>query len=426
MVAVDDVVEADPPTRRRRRAGWIVVAVLAAVGSIGVGIAWQRGFLQRSYWAAVLPCGEVDWLSGPPAVVPEPLLELDPFDTGPVIIPTDLAFHPDLAHGFVADQAGAIHVLDGDVVGSEPVVDLRDDTSTAHDQGLLGLAVAPDAGHLYALRTDAAGDSVLAAWRLVDGLPSGEPVEVLRVEQDSVHHNGGGLRFGPDGWLYLTLGDGGAIGDRWDNGQRADTLLGAVLRIEPTPDDPARPYRVPEANPYVGEPGARGEVWALGTRNPYRISFDPEGALWVADVGHNCVEEVTRVPPGTSRPNLGWNRREGTRTFVGGPTDGELAPTIAYPNAGDWCAVIGGHVVSLPGAPGIDGHYLFGDLCSGRVLAATTGPGPSAITDTGLRVSGLVGFAEAPDGTSYVLSIGSGIARLDAPPSTTDDITRIG
>jgi glucose/arabinose dehydrogenase len=417
MTTVDDLGEvATRPARRRRRRVLRSVAALLLVGAVaGLGYAWHRGFLQRSYWAATLPCGDVAWLTGPPATVPEPLLELTQVDAGPVVVPTDVAFHPDLGHGFVADQLGTVHLLSGDEVLDEAVIDLRDDTSTAHDQGLLGLAVAPDARHLYAYRTDAAGDSVLVAWPLVDGRPGDEPVEVLRVAQDSVHHNGGGLRFGPDGFLYLTLGDGGAIGDRWNNGQRADTLLGAVLRLDPTPDDPTRPYRVPPTNPFVDEPGARDEVWALGTRNPFRISFDPEGALWVADVGHDCVEEVTRIPAGAAAANLGWNRREGTRTFVGGPADGELAPTIAYPNDGDWCAVIGGHVATLPGAPGIDGHYLFGDLCSGRVLAATTGPGPSVVTDTGLQVSGLVGFARSPDGASYVLSIGTGVARLDAP-----------
>jgi glucose/arabinose dehydrogenase len=228
---------------------------------------------------------------------------------------------------------------------------------------------------------------------------------MLEVAQPFANHNGGALEFGPDGMLYVALGDGGSGGDPQGNGQNTNALLGKILRIDVSGDA----YRVPPDNPFAGG-GGRGEIWAYGFRNPWRITFDREtGELWAGDVGQNTWEEVDRVVRGG---NYGWNVLEGNECFRA-PTcdrDGKISPRAVYPTA-DGCAVTGGYVYRGTSMPDLRGWYVYADYCSGVVWAlnpADDSP-PVELASTGQTIPS---FAEAPDGELYFLSFGRAVYRL--------------
>jgi mono/diheme cytochrome c family protein len=316
--------------------------------------------------------------------------------------------------GFLVDRSGRVwRYPDG--LGDPPALDLTGRVSTQHDQGFLGLAISPDANHLYGYFTDERGDSNLVAWRLTDGRPDpGSERRLLWVSQAGrpAHHKGGALLFGPDGLLYLALGDGGRMADRYDDAQRLDSLLGKILRIEPTPEAP-EPYLVPPDNPFAHRPRARPEVFAYGLRNPFRIAFDDAGALWIADVGLRCVEEVSVLPAGSPERNLGWNRWEGDRPFVRRTLADYVPPIVTYPHSDEWCSVIGGVVYRGATLVDLQGWYLFGDFCSGRVLALA--PDRSHLRDLGVEAPQLVAIVERPDRELDVLSLSGGVGALVAP-----------
>ena len=192
---------------------------------------------------------------------------------------------------------------------------------------------------------------------------------LLEVEQPYPNHNGGQLAFGPDGYLYIGLGDGGSGGDPQGNGQDLTTLLGSILRIDVSNASPAEPYRVPEDNPFWDDETARAEIWAYGLRNPWRFSFDEAtGDLWTGDVGQNRFEEIDLVVRGG---NYGWNVLEGTHCFspkTGCDPTGKALPVLEYPINGG-CSVIGGYVYRAAAIPSLAGAYVYGDFCSGKVSA---------------------------------------------------------
>jgi hypothetical protein len=218
------------------------------------------------------------------------------------------------------------------------------------------------------------------------------------------------MGFGPDGRLYLGLGDGGGLGDPGEHGQDPGTVLGKILRITPTPWDEATPYAVPADNPFAGREGWRPEIWALGVRNPFRLTFDPAtGDLWVADVGQSCWEELNRLPAGVGGLNLGWDVREGNQEFEGGAlTGGEsLEPEHQYPHRAGWCAIVLGFVRP-------DGGVLHTDYCRGRLMVlepAAAGRAPR-LTDTGIRVERSVSVVPGPDGAAWILSLDGGVYRV--------------
>jgi glucose/arabinose dehydrogenase len=223
---------------------------------------------------------------------------------------------------------------------------------------------------------------------------------LLEIRQPYRNHNGGLNLFGPDGMLYIGMGDGGSAGDPHNNGQRLDTLLGKMLRLAV---DGGAAYRVPGDNPFVDRPGARAEIWAYGLRNPWRFSFDRvSGRLFVADVGQNAIEEVDIVERGG---NYGWNIMEGSECYGAQTCDktGLRLPIAEYGHA-QGCSVTGGYVYRGSRIPGLVGRYIFGDYCSGRLwtLAEETGGrwGMAAWLPTGLAISS---FGEDQHGELYVV-----------------------
>ena len=335
--------------------------------------------------------------------------------------PTNLVELPGGA-GLVSEQAGRILVFEGASAGDPgDFLDLRDRVSDrGWEEGLLGLALAPDfavSGHFYVYYS--ASDprrSVVSRFTADAGRASANAdseLVILEVEQPYANHNGGQLAFGPDGYLYVGLGDGGSGGDPQGNGQDVSTLLGAILRIDVAGATAERSYGIPADNPFAGAAGAgRGEIWAYGLRNPWRFSFDrATGRLWAGDVGQDRYEEVDVIVRGG---NYGWNRLEGSHCFAprdGCGREGMVAPVWEYALEDGACSVVGGYVYRGAAVPGLSGVYLFADFCSGRVygLPADGDGGARLLMDSGLRI---VSFGEDGLGEVYVLSQGDGVWRV--------------
>jgi glucose/arabinose dehydrogenase len=332
---------------------------------------------------------------------------------GRVPEPTALAFAPDRpATGLIASRSGELRVVTGGEIDRDVVLDLTDDTIDSGDGGLLAIAYDPVDPWLYVYRTTRDQDEELLAFPLDgDGLPQADGQRLLLAvdHPPSEQHHGGGMAFGPDGDLYLGLGDGGGLGDPRENAQRTSTLLGKILRIRPTPEAEA-PYAVPDDNPFVGRDGYRPEIWAMGLRNPFRLVFDgTTGDLWIGDVGQSCWEELDRLPAGEGGQNLGWDVREGTTEFEGGaPTGGEtLEPEFAYPHRRGWCAIVVGFVD--------DGGLLHTDYCKGRVarLIPASDGHPPRLEDLGIRLQRPVGLVEGPDGAAWILCLDGEVYRVE-------------
>jgi len=292
-----------------------------------------------------------------------------------------------------------------------------------NEEGLLGLVFDPDfavTGAFYVYYTASEPRRSVISRFFVDRTtpdiadPSSEQV-ILEVPQPFPNHNGGNLLFGPDGYMYVSLGDGGAVGDPRGNGQNPSTLLGSILRIQPGGADAAGGYTIPEDNPFVGVEGFRDEIWAYGLRNPWRFSFDREtGQLWVGDVGQNAFEEINLVTRGL---NYGWNIWEGFHCFspfeTSCATENMEPPIVEYPLSGGNCAVVGGYGYRGSRLPALQGAYLYGDFCSGRIWALRHDgqriTDSALILDSELKISS---FAEDQAGELYILTFGGEIYRL--------------
>jgi len=299
--------------------------------------------------------------------------------------------------------------------GSEPVLfgDLSPILSSGGEEGLLSLAFSPgfqSDGRLYVYYTRGApAPSVLSRFQADDaGIDESTETVILEVPQPYANHNGGKIVFGQDGYLYLSLGDGGSGGDPHDNAQNKDSLLGKVLRLDVTGQNT---YAVPPDNPFVGTPG-RDEVFAYGLRNPWRMSQDRlTGDIWLGDVGQSAWEEVDRMTPGG---NYGWRCYEGFAEYNtdGCPDRSTLVfPRAVYPNPEKGRAVVGGYVYRGGDMPEIYGYYVYGDTYSGRIWAANASDDsdPIELLDSDEFI---YSFAELPDGELLVLTAG-GIYRLD-------------
>lgn len=313
---------------------------------------------------------------------------------------------------FIVEQTGKIKAYSGTtLLGTFLDLSAPGTLSTGFEQGLLGLVFHPDYannGYFYVNYTDAAGDTQIVRYT-VSGDPNvadaGSAATILTVDQPGSNHNGGDLAFGPDGYLYIPLGDGGGTaGDVPNNAQSVDTMLGKILRIDV---DSASPYAVPATNPLVGQAGL-DEIWAVGLRNPWRISFDRvTGDLWIGDVGEAHREEIDFQAAGsTTLKNYGWRLMEGIACF-NPPTNCDPGGVLTWPvidytqSPGGNCAVTGGY--RYRGASALlAGKYIYGDYCSGRIWAAKFNGlwwTPEEFLDTTMQISS---FGEDEDGELYV------------------------
>ena len=328
--------------------------------------------------------------------------------------PLAMATRPGDPWLYVAEQGGRVVAIRDGAPGQRTVLDLSGDTEASGEQGLLGLAFSPDGRYLYLNYTDLQGATRIVELRMGAGRADASSArEVLSVDQPYANHNGGNLAFGPDGFLYIGLGDGGSAGDPHGNGQALDTLLGKMLRIDPRPAG-SDPYAIPDDNPLVGRPGARPEIWAYGLRNPWRYSFDREtGDLWIGDVGQSDREEIDRqAASSTGGENYGWNAFEGTRTFTGPPVAGAIPPVYDYGHDGGGCAVTGGFVYRGTAIADMVGTYVFTDVCVGELEWLRLEADGVVHGSLGLQVPGVASFGQDADGELYVLSLTGPVYRL--------------
>lgn len=326
----------------------------------------------------------------------------------------------------VTEKAGRVRAIrDGRLVEA-PILDISSMVNSGgNEQGLLGLAYSPDGNKLYVHYSNPNGDTRVDEYAVAtDGsIDRATRREVLALDQPQANHNGGQLAFGPDGFLYIGLGDGGGAGDQGDghasggNGQSLGTLLGKILRIDPAPSG-GRPYTIPADNPFVNTAGARPEIWAYGLRNPWRFSFDKKtGDLWIGDVGQNMWEEVdlaTRASGGGRGTNLGWNVWEGTHAFRDGDAPGAVPPVFDYSHDGGNCSVTGGFVYRGTRIPALRGGYLFADYCGGQLRGLVAQDG-KVTQDRMLpvRATTIASFGQDNDGELYVLSDAGAVYRVD-------------
>ncbi|WP_329346234.1 PQQ-dependent sugar dehydrogenase [Streptomyces microflavus] len=320
---------------------------------------------------------------------------------------------------WIAERAGTVRVL-GDYGLGEPVLDISAETTTDGERGLLGVAFDPEFAHFYISYTDLEGTSTIDEFAVQDGeLQPDTRRTVLTQEQPYPNHNGGDIKFGPDGYLYIAFGDGGSGGDPHGNGQNLDTLLGKILRIDPTGGDgtDAAPYAIPSDNPFVAEEGAKDEIWAYGLRNPWRFSFDAgTGDLLIGDVGQSEWEEIDWAPASSKGgENYGWSSMEGNHPFRGGTEPANHVPPVhEYDRSGLGCSVTGGFVYRGEAIADLAGSYVYSDYCDGTLRTLdiengeVTGEG-----DLGVQGGEVISFVEAGDGELYVLAIGGAVSRID-------------
>jgi len=320
---------------------------------------------------------------------------------------------------FVLEQAGRIVALNAD--GSQPqtFLDIRERVgSSASEQGLLGLAFDPQFlanGRLFVNYTDKNGDTVIARFQANPERTAADPASettLLTAAQPATNHNGGILAFGPDGYLYAGLGDGGGADDRYENGQDLGTILGTLLRLDVSGEGAV----VPADNPFVGAENARPEIWAYGLRNPWRFSFDRlTGELWIADVGQNQWEEVNVQPAGSrGGENYGWPIMEGTHCFQASTCaqEGLILPATEYSHDLG-CSITGGYVYRGVAQPALHGVYFYGDYCTGRIWglapAADGGWQPAELLKSDAQISS---FGETEDGELLVVDYAGNLFRL--------------
>jgi glucose/arabinose dehydrogenase len=324
---------------------------------------------------------------------------------------------------FVLEQRGTVRVVSGGRLVGGFFLDVRNVTggfTTGGERGLLGLAFHPSFEtnrKLFVYYTDGGGDITIAemtANGAGTAVSAGTKNELLTIEHSAFsNHNGGQLLFGPDGYLYAFVGDGGSSGDPSENAQNLSSKLGKTLRIAPNLHGE---YTIPAGNPYAGGSDVNDEIWSFGLRNPWRASFDrSNGTLWIADVGQGSWEEINREPPGTGGRNYGWDCREGKHNFEGGCT-GYTDPVAEYGHTGGSCSVTGGFVYRGSVFLDLRGHYILGDYCSGRIwtmVASSAAPVLRLHRDTSANISS---FGESEAGDIYMTDHGGTLYRVVAPP----------
>jgi glucose/arabinose dehydrogenase len=354
-----------------------------------------------------------------------------PFTLSPVArdldAPLYLTSPPNDGRLFIVEQTGAIRIVKAGELLPEPFLDLSAKISCCGERGLLSLAFHPDFaqnGRFFVDYTDAGGTSVISELLVSpepDRADAASERVLLTVAQPFENHNGGLLKFGPDGFLYIALGDGGSAGDPLLAGQDLTTLLGKLLRIDVDAGDP---FAIPAGNPFANQAGARGEIWHFGLRNPWRFSFDRQtGELYIGDVGQNNLEEIDLAPAGAGGINWGWSALEGTECFNDPNCQavGAALPITEYSHR-DGCSVTGGYVYRGAAVPALFGKYLYSDFCTGFLRALTVEGGQlvsdvDITRDFGVRRAGdIASFGEDAAGELYVVDRGGTVFKIIQTP----------
>jgi glucose/arabinose dehydrogenase len=329
----------------------------------------------------------------------------------------------DRSRVFVVERAGRIRILLNGHKLSKPFLDISSGVSTNSERGLLSMAFPPDyasSGLFYVYFTDRRGDIHIQEFKRSSDpnvADVGSRRNVLTIPHHQfANHDGGQLEFGPDGFLYAGVGDGGSEGDPSRNGQKLSTDLAKILRIDPHAGG-GRPFQIPADNPFVNRAGARPEIWAYGLRNPWRFSFDRKnGALVIGDVGQDRQEEIDYAARGKSRgANYGWSVFEGTLHFNSGSAPGAVKPVLVRTHSAGWCAIDGGYVVRDRALKGVYGRYIYGDLCKSGIYSVVLGPGGArGNRSLGISVAQLVSFGQDAAGRVYAVSLNGPVYRIAA------------
>lgn len=351
----------------------------------------------------------------------DPEIDLEDFATG-LNRPVDLASVGD-DRIFVAEQhQGRIRILDenGNITGT--FLDIGNQVSTGSEQGLLGLAFHPNYasnGYFYVNYIDRNENTRVCRFQVSSTNPNlanpASEVLIMFIQQPFSNHNGGSIKFGPDGYLYISSGDGGSRGDPNDYAQNLGSNLGKILRIDV---DGAFPYAIPSSNPFLGQPNANDEIWAYGVRNPWKISFDREtGGLWMGDVGQNAFEEINYQPASSDGgENYGWRCYEGNAAYnTSGCNDfsSYVAPVLDYSRSSPNCSVTGGIVYRGEEFENMQGYYFFSDYCSSIIWSLKAdGQGDWDLIEHGNFSGNLASFGEDNDGNLYALFLGGEIKKV--------------
>ncbi len=326
---------------------------------------------------------------------------------------------------FLVEQVGKIWILKDGLLQEQPFLDIEHLispgalTQSFSEQGLLGLAFHPDYRHngiFFLNYTDRNGHTIVARYRVDSAEPDVADAAsgkiLFQLSQPYANHNGGHIEFGPDGYLYIALGDGGAANDPLGAGQNLQLLLGSILRIDV---DGAAPYAIPPDNPFVGDTVARAEIWAYGLRNVWRFSFDRlTGDMYMADVGQNQWEEINFQPADSAGgENYGWNVWEGNHIFAGGNAPNHASPIFEYSHAFG-CSVTGGVIYRGTTVADLQAVYLFGDWCSGRIWGLWRDHELAWHADELMKTSlPISSFGEDEAGEVYVIDYEGALYRFD-------------
>ncbi len=393
----------------------------------------------REEASTTLPASRVDNRTFGP--LPDPKWIDADFELQPIAIvdtPMAMATRAGADDLWIAEREGRIRRIERRVsldkrreeikLADDVVLDISDKVSTEGEGGLLGLDFSLNGRELYVSYTDRDGDSVVAEYKMDTATAQADTERILlEVDQPHSNHNGGQISLGPDGFLYIALGDGGSSGDPDDNGQNLETLLGTILRIDPASPSDEAPYGIPGGNPFFDRRSVPNEVWLSGVRNPWRFSFDMvTGDLWVADVGQNEVEEVTflsaRSQAAGRGANLGWRTMEGDLVFddrgLEDPTRSiadYVPPVHTYAHTQGRCSVTGGYVYRGARLDPLRGVYLYADWCSGAVAGLemlTDGRALWAPVRLDRDLQSPTSFGQDAGGEMYVLEAGGDVLRI--------------
>ncbi len=381
---------------------------------------------------------EVDESTSTPTAPPSPNLERATWVELPLVLtpiaelnePTAMAPRSGFENLYVTERAGVVRLIERRFtdrgaerisLSSRPVLDISDMVSTNGERGLLGIAFSTDGRFMFVSYTDLGGDLVVAEYSVGRGTRADAETrrELIRIPQPAANHNGGQLALGPDGFLYIGVGDGGGAYDPDGNGQNTKTLLGSVLRID-TFTTGTDLYAIPAGNPFTSEDEDLAEIFIWGVRNPWRFSFDQStGDLWLPDVGQDISEEINFLPASTGGgrgANLGWGAMEGYLAVEGASEPADHTPPIyVYANQGERCSITGGYVYRGTLVPDLAGAYIFGDFCSGEIFGLQQIDGvadawPLAISSP---TNQLASFGQGLDGEIYVLQLDGLVSRIE-------------